>query len=98
MGKVAALRDPGEGRARRSPGMRLPLASDLQGGPDQPVPSGRAEAARALARRFIAASVPRSPDVHLLATGAGEHVFLPDGSRLFDADARLARRFAAAVE
>lgn len=78
--------------------MRLPLASDVRSGGDEPAPSGRSEAARALARRFMTASVPRSPDVHLLATGAGEHVFLPDGSRLFDADARLAQRFAAAVE
>lgn len=43
------------------------------------------------------ASAPRSPSVHLFSTEAGAHVFLPDGSRLFDADARLAARFDAAI-
>ncbi|MFO0613386.1 MAG: radical SAM protein [Polyangiaceae bacterium] len=46
---------------------------------------------------LAAASAPRSPSVHLFSTEAGAHVFLPDGSRLFDADARLAERFEAAI-
>lgn len=46
---------------------------------------------------FGAESAPRSPAVHLFSTEAGAHVFLPDGSRLFDADARLAARFDAAI-
>lgn len=46
----------------------------------------------------MAASRPRSPDAHLLATDAGDSVFLPDGSRLFDAHADLAARFAAAID
>jgi len=46
----------------------------------------------------MAASLPRTPDVHLLQTEAGGHVFLPDGSRLFDADPGLFQRFAAAMD
>lgn len=49
-------------------------------------------------RRFMAISAPRSPDAHLLETDAGQHVLIPDGSRLFDADAQLAARFAAAID
>jgi uncharacterized protein len=47
--------------------------------------------------RGHAESAPRSPSVHLFSTESGAHVFLPDGSRLFDADARLAARFEAAL-
>ena len=43
-------------------------------------------------------SAPRSPDAHLLGTSEAHHVFLPDGSRLFDASASLAARFAAAID
>jgi uncharacterized protein len=46
----------------------------------------------------MAVSAPRSPGAHLLETDAGHHVFLPDGSRLFDADARLAARLAEAID
>ena len=49
-------------------------------------------------RRYMAISAPRSPDVHLIESDAGQHVLIPDGSRLFDADARLAARFAAAID
>ena len=58
----------------------------------------RLTSVRADARRYMAASAPRSPEVHLLETEAGGHVFLPDGSRLFDAGARLFARFAAAID
>ena len=34
---------------------------------------------------------PLHPDVHLLDSGAGLHVFLPDGSRLYDVDAATFR-------
>ena len=61
-------------------------------------PVERVEAMRDDGRRFMAASAPRSPAVHLLATDAGQHVFVADGSRLFDADARLAARLAAAID
>ncbi len=46
----------------------------------------------------MAISAPRSPDAHLVESDAGQHVLIPDGSRLFDADARLAARFAAAID
>ncbi|MBX7192486.1 MAG: radical SAM protein, partial [Sandaracinaceae bacterium] len=49
------------------------------------------------ARALMLASRPRSPHVHLLETDAGAHVLLADGSRLFDADARLAARFEQAI-
>jgi uncharacterized protein len=58
----------------------------------------RLTSVRADARRYMVASVPRSPDAHLLETAAGGHVFVPDGSRLFDADAQLFARFAAAID
>jgi len=58
-------------------------------------PAGeRGEAMRREGRRFMDVSLPRSPDAHLLQTEAGGHVFLPDGSRLFDAAAQLFQRFA----
>ena len=60
--------------------------------------AGRVAARREDARRFMAASAPQSPAVHLLETDAGHHVFLTDGSRLYDADAGLAARFAAAID
>lgn len=53
---------------------------------------------RADARRYMTASTPRSPDAHLLESQAGGHVFVPDGSRLFDADPHLFARFAAAID
>ena len=66
---------------------------------DGPVAARRArEKTRDEGRRFMAASSPRSPDAHLLETDAGGHVFLPDGSRLFDAGRRLFLRFAAALD
>lgn len=41
------------------------------------------------ARLFMRAAAPRSPDAHLLDSGGGRHLFVVDGSRLFDADASL---------
>lgn len=46
----------------------------------------------------MAASAPTSADVHLLEGEDGRHVFIPDGSRLFDADDALYARFAAAID
>jgi uncharacterized protein len=45
----------------------------------------------------MAASTPRVPQVHLLETARGQHLFVSDGSRLFDADARLFAQFESAV-
>ena len=60
--------------------------------------SERLETMRQEGRRFMAASKPRSPDVQLFESELGHHVLVSDGSRLFDADARLAARFAAALD
>jgi len=50
------------------------------------------------ARRTIAASRPRSPHVHLLEDDDGSHLFLPDGSRLFDVDPALVGEVEEALE
>lgn len=52
---------------------------------------------RAVARRYMATSAPRSPQAHLIATAQGGHVFVADGSRLFDADDSLFGEFDAAM-
>jgi len=44
------------------------------------------------ARGAMARSAPRSASVHLFETGLGSHVFVADGSRLFDADPILFSR------
>lgn len=49
------------------------------------------------ARRHMTASAPRSRDIHLLQTAVGAHVFVPDGSRLFDADPDLFARLERAM-
>jgi uncharacterized protein len=63
-----------------------------------PAAAERIEAVRAEGRAFMAASAPRSPDVHLVDGEPGDHVFIADGSRLFDADRVLAQRFQAAID
>lgn len=45
----------------------------------------------------MSASVPRSRDVHLIETALGRHVFVPDGSRLFDVDSELFGQFSDAM-
>jgi len=45
-----------------------------------------ADALRVTARSIVARSAPRQAAVHLFETGLGSHVFVADGSRLFDAD------------
>lgn len=49
------------------------------------------------ARYYMTASAPRSPQAHLIESALGRHVFIADGSRLFDADARLFAQFDAAM-
>jgi len=44
---------------------------------------------RAEARHYMEASAPRAPQVHLLETDSRRHLFVADGSRLFDAGADL---------
>ena len=43
----------------------------------------------AAARRFMVESRPRSPDAHLLVEEDGAHLFLPNGSRLYDIEPGL---------
>ena len=49
------------------------------------------------ARYYMTASAPRSPQAHLIESALGRHLFIADGSRLFDADARLFAGFDAAM-
>ena len=58
----------------------------------------RTETLRSEARRYMRASAPRTPEAHLLDTELGHHIFVADGSRLFDADDALARRLHAALD
>ena len=51
-----------------------------------------ADALRVTARGAMAHSAPRSAAVHLFETGLGSHVFVADGSRLFDAEPILFSR------
>ena len=51
----------------------------------------------AVARRYMRMSAPRTPRVHLIESSLGGHLFVPDGSRLFDADAELFASYDAAV-
>ncbi len=87
---TVGVRAPGGHRALPVLGSALtPLAlrdAAVPGVPHDP----RREAVSALGQHFMQASKPRTPHVHLLAGENGEgHLFLPDGSRLFDADAPL---------
>lgn len=49
------------------------------------------------ARQYMTASAPRRPEMHLLATDVGRHLFVADGSRLFDIDADLFAEYEAAL-
>lgn len=50
------------------------------------------------ARRYMRVSSPRTPQVHLIESVLGGHLFVPDGSRLFDADANLFASYRTAME
>jgi uncharacterized protein len=50
------------------------------------------------ARRYMRMSSPRTPRIHLLESSLGGHLFVADGSRLFDADADLFASYDAAME
>jgi uncharacterized protein len=52
----------------------------------------------AVARRYMNISSPRTPRVHLIESALGGHLFVADGSRLFDADAELFAAYEAAIE
>lgn len=53
---------------------------------------------RADALQSIEASRPRVPHAHLLETAAGRHLFVADGSRLFDIEAGLFGQFKEAMD
>jgi uncharacterized protein len=45
---------------------------------------------RAEARRYMTAALPRVPEAHTLETASGRHLFVADGSRLYDVPAEPA--------
>jgi len=45
----------------------------------------------------MSASAPRTPQAHLIESALGRHLFVADGSRLFDAEEELFRRCGAAM-
>ena len=49
------------------------------------------------ARRSIKAAAPRTPQAHLIETDRGHHIFVADGSRLFDAEPDFFARCEAAM-
>jgi uncharacterized protein len=49
------------------------------------------------ARRYMSASAPRTPQAHLIESALGGHLFVADGSRLFDAAPELYQRCGAAM-
>lgn len=60
-------------------------------------PDESQEVARAEAQRYMSASAPRSPEAHLVNSGSGRHLFIANGSRLFDIDAKFFSRLDAAM-
>lgn len=77
--------------------MSLTVLRSTRAEPIAPAAAERMEAMRGAARQFMTASTPRSPDVHLVDSDRGHHLFVADGSRLFDADQRLALRLEASI-
>ncbi len=66
-----------------------PFAGPYAAAADEPV--------RAEGRRYMTASAPRAREIHLLECGDGRHLFVADGSRLFDIDAGSFAEFGAAI-
>ena len=52
----------------------------------------------AAARHYMSVSSPRTPHTHLIESTPGGHLFVADGSRLFEADASLFAAYNAATE
>jgi uncharacterized protein len=50
------------------------------------------------ARHYMRISSPRTPQIHLIESALGGHLFVADGSRLFDADASLFASYHQAIE
>ena len=49
------------------------------------------------ARHYMRISSPRTPQIHLIESALGGHLFVADGSRLFDADAGLFAAYSSAM-
>ena len=49
------------------------------------------------ARHYVRASAPRTPQLHLIESATGGHLFVADGSRLFDAGPEMFASYHAAV-
>jgi uncharacterized protein len=49
------------------------------------------------AQRYMRAAAPRVAHAHLIESSMGQHLFVPDGSRLFDADTKLFAAFDSAM-
>jgi uncharacterized protein len=49
------------------------------------------------ARHYMSVSAPRTPQIHLIESPLGGHLFVADGSRLFGADAALFATYGAAI-
>jgi len=50
------------------------------------------------ARHYMRISSPRTPQIHLIESEFGGHLFVADGSRLFDADASLFASYRSAID
>ena len=50
------------------------------------------------ARHYMRVSSPRAPQIHLIESRLGGHLFVADGSRLFDADASLFESYRSAID
>jgi uncharacterized protein len=50
------------------------------------------------ARHYMRISAPRTPQIHLIESSPAGHLFVADGSRLFEADAGLFAIYGAAIE
>src|ERR1700744_4097240 len=50
------------------------------------------------ARHYMRISSPRTPQIHLIESALGGHLFVADGSRLFDADASLFESYRSAID
>ena len=50
------------------------------------------------ARHYMRVSSPRTPQIHLIESTLGGHLFVADGSRLFDADASLFESYRSAID
>jgi uncharacterized protein len=50
------------------------------------------------ARHYMRISSPRTPQIHLIENSSGGHLFVADGSQLFEADDKLFATYGAAME